>query len=249
MYEIKSNPAFPGANEVYFDQKPVQAVIDALKALKMRWHNVKKCWYGYKSEMQIADAINAACEAAGEKGGVEGEGYLGGGAYYGSKSHKNLYGAELAAAIRADLKKAGIKGITVSKGHSSITLTAKATKADMIDEETFVSAYEIPTNCYWIETGEKSIHREEYWFTFDENQREETRIKAAHYAYRCIKGGLQYFPKCGDKNNALTAEFTEKLNKAKAIVLAYRWDESNSMVDYFSTNFYDEYRVKFEVEG
>ena len=49
-----------GAFEIYFDKKPDVKVRDALKALKMRWNNQKKCWYGFKSEKEIRAAIKAA---------------------------------------------------------------------------------------------------------------------------------------------------------------------------------------------
>lgn len=56
-YEIRTNPDY-NSLEVYFDGKPSEAVRDALKALKFRWHSVKKCWYGYGiSEGSLAEAI------------------------------------------------------------------------------------------------------------------------------------------------------------------------------------------------
>jgi hypothetical protein len=41
-----------------------------------------------------------------------------------------------------------------------------------------------------------------------------------------------------DKYNGFTGDFLAKLKKVLAIIEAYRYDESNSMVDYFNTNFY-----------
>lgn len=75
----------------------------------MRWHSIKKCWYGYAKESALISAIQSAEQQDGGEGAtVYTDGYLGGGAVYGSKSNKSLYGAELAAAIRADIKAAGI---------------------------------------------------------------------------------------------------------------------------------------------
>ena len=87
-YEIRHNPQF-NSTEVYFDGKPSESVRDALKALKFRWHSVKRCWYGYASEPSTAEAITAASTEE-EPTAVVGEGYMGGGAVYGSKSHKHL---------------------------------------------------------------------------------------------------------------------------------------------------------------
>ena len=49
-YEIKSNMQF-NSFEIYFDEKPNEATRSALKALKFRWHKIKKCWY-YQSFVQ-----------------------------------------------------------------------------------------------------------------------------------------------------------------------------------------------------
>lgn len=37
---------------------------------------------------------------------------------------------------------------------------------------------------------------------------------------------------------AYTADTLRKLHRVKAIIEAYRYDGTNSMVDYFDTNFY-----------
>lgn len=56
-YTITHNDEF-NSNEVYFEGKPDAETREALKALKMRWHSVKKCWYGKASAEQIAAAVN-----------------------------------------------------------------------------------------------------------------------------------------------------------------------------------------------
>jgi len=58
-YEITKNEAFKSF-EIAFDGKPSEAVRDALKALKFRWHGVKKVWYGYSDEETIRTAIDDA---------------------------------------------------------------------------------------------------------------------------------------------------------------------------------------------
>ena len=55
-YTITKNAEF-GSLEVRFDEKPADTVRLALKRLKMRWHGVNKCWYGYASESAIVAAI------------------------------------------------------------------------------------------------------------------------------------------------------------------------------------------------
>lgn len=56
-YTITRNAAF-NSIEITFDGKPSQTVRDALKALKFRWHGVKKLWYGYSTEEEARAAID-----------------------------------------------------------------------------------------------------------------------------------------------------------------------------------------------
>lgn len=157
-YTITKNAEF-GSLEVRFDEKPADTVRLALKRLKMRWHGVNRCWYGYASESALVSAIleNAPEE---QPATVYTDGYMGGGAVYGSKSNKALYGADLSAAIRADIKVAGIKGVTVKcksySGGQSITATIRTSPADYVDEADYIAAYRVRGN--WVYDGERSIY-------------------------------------------------------------------------------------------
>lgn len=53
---VKNNDQF-GSIELYFDSKPSEAVREALKALKFRWHNLKKCWYGKAEKSAVLEAV------------------------------------------------------------------------------------------------------------------------------------------------------------------------------------------------
>lgn len=55
-YTITNNPQY-NSIEVIFDGKPTEEIRNALKALKFRWHSVKKCWYGYSTEEAARAAI------------------------------------------------------------------------------------------------------------------------------------------------------------------------------------------------
>lgn len=61
-YTITRNPAF-NSLEITFTEKPAEAIRDALKALKFRWHNVKKVWYGYTTE----EAARASHQRRGDR--------------------------------------------------------------------------------------------------------------------------------------------------------------------------------------
>lgn len=53
-YTITPNPEF-NSIEILFDGKPSEEIRAALKALRFRWHSVKKVWYGYTTEEAAID--------------------------------------------------------------------------------------------------------------------------------------------------------------------------------------------------
>lgn len=232
-YEIRHNPDFC-SNEVYFDGKPSAAVREALKQLKMRWHSVKRCWYGYASEETIAAAITGTTTDE-EPASVIADGYLGGGAVYGSKSHLYLYGKNLSAAIRADLKKAGIKAtvkVHSYAGGQSITVTYKTTPADYISFAQYLETFRIGSG--WIYYGDNDyIYSDNYW-SLPGEERERIREAAALFAYT---KSTTHESRSRHADH-LTTETNAIIDRIDSIVSAYRYDCSNSMVDYFDTNFY-----------
>lgn len=55
-YTINTNPEF-NSLEISFTEKPHEKVIEALKALKFRWHRAKALWYGYADESELRKAL------------------------------------------------------------------------------------------------------------------------------------------------------------------------------------------------
>ena len=55
-YSISVNPQF-NSIEISFNEKPSEQIREALKALKFRWHGVKRVWYGYSTEDEARAAI------------------------------------------------------------------------------------------------------------------------------------------------------------------------------------------------
>lgn len=240
-YEITYNHQY-GSHEIYFDGKPSEAVRDALKALKFRWHSVKRCWYGFhQSEESLAAAITGTTTEE-EPATVVGDGYMGGGAVYGSKSHKYLYGADLSAAVRQDLKHADIKGVTVKiktySGGQTLTATVKLDPADYIPFEKFVDNYRINGSQAWIYFGSGSdeyMHSDKYWSSSAEEQE---RIRCAAAAYDWQRYTTREVNQTIRSIDFLTDSTMATLRKIDGIISAYRYDCSNGMVDYFDTNFY-----------
>ena len=61
-YTITKNAQF-NSIEINFTGKPSEAIREALKALRFRWHGVRRIWYGYTTE----EAARAAIENAEKK--------------------------------------------------------------------------------------------------------------------------------------------------------------------------------------
>lgn len=252
-YTITTNAAYD-SRKVYFDAKPTIATLEALKALKMRWNPKKSCWYGFASEAELVNAIIEHGEGEDITGEpVEGatvytDGYLGGGAVYGPKSNQNLYGSDLSAAIRADLKRAGIKGVTIRckeySGGQRITATVTITAGDIVDRQTYIDQYRITSGQHWIYTGTDTIYIDDY-FAATASQQETIRAAAASYAYdRCTASGYDLNIYHLDNYNQFSAAGATKIAAVNRIISAYRYDESNDMVDYFNTNFYYDIKIK-----
>lgn len=238
-YEIRQNNKY-NSLEVYFDGKPSEAVRDVLKSHKFRWHSVNRCWYGYGlSEESLAQLITGASTEE-EPASVVGDGYMGGGAIYGSKSNRHLYGADLSAAVREDLKKAGIKGASVRvhtySGGQNLTVTLKCTPEDYLSFAEYLERYRITGSQAWINLSPSEyIHSDKYWAA-DSDERERIRVAAARYDYekattkeQCHRIGWVDW---------LTDAAKKRMEQVDAIINAYRYDCSNSMVDYFDANFY-----------
>lgn len=60
---IKTNEQY-NSTEIFFDQKPEQEIIAALKALRFRWNPKKSCWYGFAKIESLEDLNSAKIEKA-----------------------------------------------------------------------------------------------------------------------------------------------------------------------------------------
>ena len=85
------------------------------------------------------------------------------------------------------------------------------------------------------------MHIDKYYRIDDAAEREQIRVAVASYQYdqgttirHSIRHDVSY----------LTAETRAKLEQIETIIAAYRYDNSNSMVDYFDTNFYYDIDIK-----
>lgn len=176
------------------------------------------------------------------------DGYLGGGAVYGSKSGLGLYGADLAKAIRADLKTAGIKGVTIASRNGNIQATVRTTAADLVSEADFIRTYTV-RGAAWIDYlddngGHHCIHVQDF-YALPAAEQDTIRVAAARNEY------LRDYSRATTINHYRLDSYTgfspaglARLKIVRQIIDAYRYDESNSMVDYFDTNFFVTFYVK-----
>ena len=144
---------------------------------------------------------------------------------------KALYGADLSAAIRADIKAAGIMGVTAKcksySGGQSITATIRTSPADYIDEADYIAAYRVRGN--WIDDGERSVYIGDFYDMSAEEQ-ERLRVAAARHEYARYTTTKQDVNQYHiDKCTHLTAAALERVQRVKAIIEAYRYDESNAI--------------------
>ena len=204
----------------------------------------------FAEEHEIVSAILTGSEngetITGEKtdgATVYTDGYMGGGAVYGAKSNRHLYGTDLAKAIRADLKTAGIKGVTIASKHGDIQATVTTTAEDILPELEFVESYQVSPSFGWIDYTDtdgmrKSVSTADY-YNLPDDLRETIRLEHAYREYDRDYGShadLNHYHL--DKYTGFTEAGQAKLRRVLDIISAYRYDESNSMVDYFNTNFY-----------
>lgn len=164
----------------------------------------------------------------------------------GSKSNINLYGADLAKAIREDLKQAHIKGVTIRSKNSGYTdcfiVTVTIEKSDLRND------YQVSERKIWndlhnwgVWNGNKRVYANELYKDdgkvdmqkFEELRNEVTRRRLSEYS---DKVQISHF--CIEDYLEFTDTFREKLKTICGIISAYRYDNSNSMIDYFDTNFY-----------
>lgn len=248
--------------EITFTSKPAQEIRESLKASGFRWHKAKKLWYARLTDERraLAEEISEQATASepeadtSDWGGEASDGYLGAIRWDGSNSHRHLYGAELSAAIRADLKKHGVKGVTVKvstySGGQHITATIKATAGDFIPLEVWKQTktiYDLKGYSDDVSVEAGTYNRMSVWEVQNLDEDEQRRIfdlnAAQRYNYQtCGDNSLNQFYL--DNYDTFTPAFAAKVKAVNSCINSYRYDDSNGMVDYFDTNFYYDIAIK-----
>ena len=192
------------------------------------------------------------------------EGYLGAIKATGNKYSLRLSGGDLSKAIKAslqevlspDLKKSDVKTRNQSySGGQNITITLKLDKsiyAPTLAEFTEIDKQRTLSHRYdWIWTSKEGVHvqifSDQLWsMTSEEQEKAATATAEYHkkYVYDVKETEINQF--YIDEEIMLNEKGRQIVKAANQVIKAFRHDDSNSMVDYFDTNFYYSIRIEWK---
>ena len=247
-YTITSNEAF-NSLEISFNEKPGEAIREALKALKFRWHGVKKIWYGYADRETVEKALQGEqitaeptkaqkTDRQPQKINLDNLG----------ENKPSLYGAELAAAIREDLKKRGVKGCTVRTRRvtheTGITVTISAQPEDLASvEEIALRESFARFACH----ADRGFYNGSAWvYNFDSLTEEEKHEQYIKYiTYNAQKAPqINNYHLEREEYPTITTAFFNKVRAAFLIANQWNYDNSDSMTDYFDIGYFLDIEIK-----
>lgn len=225
-----------------------------LKAMGCRWSKKRREWYltgdgGERDE--IAENFTAKASP----------GYMGAVKITGNKAGLRLHGAELSKAIRNDLRDY-IKHPAIKRSHINVSVDSYSMGQHIyVTIKLDRSIWTVGREKY-IEAGKKDPYKRirlNDWISYrDEDGEIVTKLgesldmtpelieNVLALQYDQFEGGEKF-----DVNHYhvespyLTDDCIRLLEDVNRIVCAYRYDDSNSMVDYFDTNFYYSIKIKW----
>lgn len=267
-YRIVKNEEHNGL-EIYFGEKPTEEIRAALKEIKFRWHGVKKCWYGRADRETVENILGGKIsEKNGERAEILKKCYCDvvdaymdpEGGFKGSNSDVPCY--EVAPKIREILKKCGIKGVTISQKHFSggmeIRVKVKVFAGDIREYEEIREQVEdanfigVCRNNWMVvpnaPAGDERYMKSEDFFKWDgERQREALAFWGRRWYDRARAGKFGSITRGHQVNQKdyplFTESFFDRWNAVTRIVSSFNYDRSNSQVDYFEVNFYEDYEI------
>lgn len=250
-YRIEENKQYK-SKEIYFTGIPAKETRENLKALKFRWHNVKKCWYGFATDEDIKKACGDVLVIPDGKTVDPGSLYEG---WEGGKARTWHSDQELKKFILDDCKKVGIKASIRFKkaGYLTSFLMTVTLKPEHIKTyEDFKKDYDPfrhVSSWHWLsytdETGKiKDILFDQVFSMPEGKEKAELLENITRTAYDGAIKRLGTSNRYDYSNSVLTDEGAEILKTAHAIVSSYNRDCTNSMIDYFDRDIYDDYAIK-----
>lgn len=166
------------------------------------------------------------------------DGYMGSTKWVGDKSQQHLYGKDLSAAIRQDLKENGFSGFTVRcRNLDNIIVTLKETNAVKISFEDFKNENWHYYASNWVEINGKGMSRNDFINSCTREQYNEY-VRSLYDDWVINRKEFHNCDGKGFDECVFTKDFCQKLQKLDAVLKEYQYDDSNAMVDYFNTNMY-----------
>ena len=251
--KILDNEQFK-SKEIYFSEKPGADVISNLKALKFRWHSVKKCWYGFASDEEINKAIDGngliipPTEEIIDCGLYDG--------WRGGNNRKWHSDKELKSFLLEDFRKVGIKAtIRFRKAGylTAPTITMTINESDILSYDEWLSASDNDYHFNW--SGWNYYYDEEHKLIdfFGEKLCDLTGTEHDEMLEKCrYTDYLLHIKKIKNQDDIYSSSCDQYLKEsAKAkfkllreIVASYNHDQSNSMIDYFDRDIYENFALK-----
>lgn len=249
MYKI--NQELDGI-EIIFTEKPEAATLDALKSAGFRWHRAKKLWYAKNTAERmalvekIADGQQTTTEApkAAKVDMINLDNL-------GENRPANFYGAELAKAIREDMKRRGVSGVTVRARRvthdTGITVTIKATAEDFASVEE--AKNRMPFSSFYCKAARHGVYTGEKWvYNLDELTEEQQQEEYNNYIlYHCQKApeiNTHYLTDHRNDYYTITTAFYNKVVAVFNIANQWNWNRSDSMTDYYDIGYFLDIDVK-----
>ncbi len=189
------------------------------------------------------------------------DGYMGATKTTGSKSQVYLRDAELSKQIRQALQ--GVLAPELSKSDvrvrkesysmgRTIYITLRLDKskyAPTRDEYKQAIIENVKRDKYtWIRAEDgKDIFHEAYWGMTEDEKRKVEQATAEQYAvWNYDRGTTDINHYHIDKEDMLNDDGKKIIEVANQVIRAFNYDDSNSMVDYFDTNFYYDLNVEWK---
>ena len=272
----KMNDAQNGV-EIYFEVYPLTGTKSTLKKGGFRWNPKKGCWYAKQSPetiniadicedttiteyeqiakqtdeevMMISKKTATKSEKSTTKKDIIDLTNLG-------ENAPHLHGAELAAAIRADLKKRGVSGVTVRARKvtydTGITVTIKATSADIASVEEYKERYNYShfscdAECsHGVFDGSRWI----YSATWSEMTEEDRATAYDNHIRYYLAKSPDFYGRNYTRNDypSITTDFYNKVVAVYQIANQWNYDNSDIMTDYFDVGYYLDIDIKLPAD-
>ena len=238
-YEIRSNATY-NSQEVFFTGKPDEATRTTLKSIGFKWNPKKSCWYGFADPDQITAALEGTTAPVKEVKKATEVINLDN-----IQSLPCLYGSELTAAIREDLKKRGVKGVTVrGRRGSGITVTIKATADDIASVEEMKTRYNYS---HFTCDADRGFYNGSRWiYNFYDLSEEERQTEYNNNIMHQLKSVNSFSVYHHERNECpeLTTAFYNKCLAVYKIANQWNYDNSDIMTDYFDRGYYLDIDIK-----